>query len=410
VKKTSVDLLVVGAGQLLTLMGPRRPRAGGELSRLGVLEDGAVAVRRGRIHAVGPTAAVRRAFSAPRTIDARGAVVSPGLVDPHTHLVFAGSREREFEMRCAGRSYPEIAEAGGGIHATVEAVRAASRQDLLRAARPRRQAMLEQGSTTVEAKSGYGLTAADELKQLEAIRELGCVPTFLGAHEVPLGRARADYVREVAEVMVPRVKGLARFCDVFCEVGVFSVDDARRILGAARQAGLGLKIHAEEFRASGGAELAAEMGAVSADHLMRVTDRGIRALKRAGTIAVLLPATSLFLGAERAAPARRMIEEGVAVALGTDFNPGSSTATSMPLVMSLACALLRMSPAEAWTAATANAAWACGEGEAAGTLDPGKRADLVIWEARDYREIPYWLGANLARTVIRGGRVAAGRG
>ncbi len=403
--RISVDLIVAGAGQLLTLMGPRRPRAGAELSNLGILEGGAIAVRKGRIHAVGPTAAVRKAFSAKRTLDARGAVVSPGLVDPHTHLVFAGSREREFEMRCAGRTYLEIAEAGGGIHATVEAVRAASRADLVRAGRARRQAMLEQGTTTVEAKSGYGLTPDDEVKQLEAIRELGCVPTFLGAHEVPRGRARADYVREVAEVMVPRAKGLARFCDAFCEVGVFSVDDTRRIFEAAKQHGMKLKLHAEEFRASGGAELAAEMGAVSADHLMMVTDRGIRALKRAGTIAVLLPATSLFLGGERAPPARRMIEEGVAVALGTDFNPGSSTATSMPLVMTLACALLRMSPAEAWTAATANAAWACGEGEAAGTLDPGKRADLVVWEAKDYREIPYWMGANLARTVIRAGKV-----
>jgi imidazolonepropionase len=312
-------------------------------------------------------------------------------------------------MRAAGRSYLEIAQAGGGIRATVERVRAATREELVGEARPRLRAMLEQGTTTVEAKSGYGLSGDDEVKQLEAIRKLGCVPTFLGAHDVPAGRARADYVRDVAEGMIPRVRNLARFCDVFCEPGVFSVDDARRILGSAKAAGMGLKLHAEEFRASGGAELAAELGAVSADHLMAVTDRGIRELKRAGTIAVLLPGTSCFLGGGRYAPARRMVEEGVAVALGTDFNPGSCTALSLPLVMTLAVTQLRLSPAEALTAATLNAAWAIGEGDAAGTLEPGRRADLVVWDARDYREISYWFGANLARVVIRGGRVEVGQ-
>jgi imidazolonepropionase len=409
VPKAPSDLLIVNAGQLVTLQGPRRPRTGAELGELGILEGGAVAVRRGRIEAVGPTAELRRAFSARRTVDARGAVVTPGLVDAHTHLVFAGSREREFEMRAAGRSYLEIAQAGGGIRATVERVRAATREELVGEARPRLRAMLEQGTTTVEAKSGYGLSGDDEVKQLEAIRKLGCVPTFLGAHDVPAGRARADYVRDVAEGMIPRVRNLARFCDVFCEPGVFSVDDARRILGSAKAAGMGLKLHAEEFRASGGAELAAELGAVSADHLMAVTDRGIRELKRAGTIAVLLPGTSCFLGGGRYAPARRMVEEGVAVALGTDFNPGSCTALSLPLVMTLAVTQLRLSPAEALTAATLNAAWAIGEGDAAGTLEPGRRADLVVWDARDYREISYWFGANLARVVIRGGRVEVGQ-
>jgi imidazolonepropionase len=403
--RQAADLLVVGAGRLLTMAGPGRPRAGAELRELGVLEDGALAVRKGRIAAVGRTAELRKAWSAKSVVDARGALVTPGLVDAHTHLVFAGSRHAEFERRCAGASYEEIAAAGGGIHATVEAVRAAGRDELVRLARPRLRDMIARGTTTVEMKSGYGLSLDDELKQLEAIRELGGVPTFLGAHEVPRGRARADYVREVAELMIPRVRGLARFCDVFCEVGVFSLDDARRILGAAKAAGLGLKLHAEEFRTTGSAELAAELGAVSADHLMAVTDRGIRALKRAGTIAVLLPATSCFLGGARYAPARRMIEEGVAVALGTDFNPGSSTVSSMTLVMSLACTQLKLSPAEAWTAATANAAWACGEGGEAGTLEPGKRADLVVWDAKDEREVPYWMGATLASRVLRGGRL-----
>lgn len=406
--REEADLLVVNAGRLLTLAGPARPRRGREMADLGVLERAAVAVRGGRVRAVGPSAELARRFRARRRIDARGALVTPGLVDPHTHLVFAGSREAEFEQRAAGRSYAEIARAGGGIHATVAAVRAASREELRAAARARLREMRARGTTTVEAKSGYGLELAHEVKQLEVARALGCVPTFLGAHEVPRGRSREAYLREVVAVMIPRVRGLARFCDVFCEPGVFSAEEARRVLGAARRAGLGLKLHADEFRPSGGAELAAELGATSADHLAAVGARGIRALARAGTVAVLLPATTCFLGAAREAPARRLIAEGVPVALGTDFNPGTSTVLGLPLVMTLAVARLRMSPAEAWCAVTVNAAWACGEGKRVGTLEPGKRADLVIWEARDPREVPYWFGANLARTVVRGGRAVAG--
>lgn len=407
--RAPADLLVVNAGSLVTMAGSARPRVGAELSSPAIVGGGAVAVRKGRILAVGATGDLRKAYAAKRTVDAKGALVTPGLVDPHTHLVFMGSREGEFEMRAAGKTYMEIAQAGGGIHATVERVRAASKEDLIRAARPRLRAMLEHGTTTVEAKSGYGLTLEDEVKSLEAIRALGCVPTFLGAHEVPRGKARADYVREVAQVMVPRVRGLARHCDVFCEVGVFSTDDARRILQAAKAAGMSLKLHAEEFRASGGAELAAELGAVSADHLMAVTDRGIRSLRKAGTVAVLLPGTSCFLGGDRYAPARRMIEEGVAVALGTDFNPGTCPASSLPLIMSLAVTHLRMSPAEALAASTINAAYACGEGEEAGSLEPGKRADLVVWKAKDLREIPYWIGANLVARVIRAGKLEVDR-
>ncbi len=407
--KTPVDLLVVHAGQLVTLAGPGRPRAGKEMAELSIVPDGAVACRKGRILAAGPTTDLRKTFSAKKTIDAKGRVVTPGLVDPHTHLVFAGSREAEFEMRAAGKTYPEIARAGGGIHATVERTRAASKEELAKSARARLRDMLERGTTTVEAKSGYGLAVEDEVKQLEVARDLGCVPTFLGAHEVPRGRERSEYVREVVDVMVPRARGLARFCDVFCEPGVFSVDEARRILQAAKAAGLGVKIHAEEFRSSGGAELAAELGAASADHLMAVTDRGIRSLRQAGTVAVLLPGTSAFLGGGKYAPARRMIEEGVAVALGTDCNPGSCTATSLPLVMTLACTQLRMSPAEALCACTVNAAYACGEGGEAGTLEAGKRADLVVWRATDYREIAYWFGANLAETVVRSGSTRVAR-
>lgn len=404
-EREEADLLIVNAGTLLTLAGPARPRRGREMAELGILRQAGVAVRAGRVRAVGPSAELARRFRSRRRIDARGALVSPGLVDPHTHLVFAGSREAEFEQRAAGRSYSEIARAGGGIQTTVAAVRAASREELLAAARARRREMLARGTTTVEAKSGYGLALSHELKQLEVARAVGCVPTFLGAHEVPRGRSREAYLRELVEVMIPRVRGLARFCDVFCEPEVFSVSEARRVLEAARREGLGLKIHADEFRPSGGAELAAELGAVSADHLVAVGARGIRALARAGTVAVLLPATACFLGSAREAPARRLIEEGVPVALGTDFNPGTSTVLGLPLVMTLAVARLRMSPAEAWCAVTVNAAWACGEGERGGTLEPGRRADLVIWEARDPREVPYWFGANLVRTVVQAGRV-----
>ncbi len=399
------DLLVANAGSLLTLAGPARPRAGRELSELAILPDGAVAVKAGKILAVGPSAELRRTYSAKKTLDARGAVVTPGLVDPHTHLVFAGNRAAEFELRAAGKTYEEIARDGGGIQASVESLRAASKAELLKLARSRVRLMLEHGTTTVEAKSGYGLTLEDEMKSIEVARDAGCVPTFLGAHETPAGRDRAGYVREVIDAMIPRAATLAKFCDVFCEPEVFSVDDARAILEAARRAGMGLKLHAEEFRASGGAELAADLGAVSADHLMAVTDRGIRALKRAGTIAVLLPGTSVFLGGSKYAPARRLIDEGVAVALGTDFNPGSCTAFSLPLIMTLACTQLRMSTAEAWTAVTVNAAYAVGQGAKAGTLEPGKRADLVVWDATDPREIPYSFGANLARQVVRAGKI-----
>jgi imidazolonepropionase len=401
--RRAADLLLVRAGQLVTLAGPARPRAGREQGEPAILADGALAVARGRIVDVGPTKALRARWTAREVVDARGAVVTPGLVDPHTHAVFAGSREREFEMRAAGRSYREIAAAGGGILSTVEALRKASTSALVRAARARVAEMRRQGTTTVEVKSGYGLRARDELRSLEAARAVGAVPTFLGAHAVPRGRASTSYVDEVIR-MLPRARRLARFCDVFCEPGAFSLAESRRVLEAAKRAGFGLKIHAEEFEASGGAELAAELGAVSADHLMAVTDRGIAALARAGTIAVLLPGTSVFLGGGRAAPARALIAAGVPVALGTDCNPGSCTATGLPLVMTLAVSMLRMSPAEVLAACTVNAAWAVGEGERAGTLEPGKRADVVVWNAKDYREIPYWFGANLASRVFRAGR------
>jgi len=410
------DLLIVHAAELATLGGSPAPRRGRDQADAGIIPDGAVAVVAGKVAAVGPTDAILREFKAKKaeTIDASGKLVTPGLVDPHTHLIFAGSREDEFERRLQGASYMDIAQAGGGILSTVDKVREASKAQLVKLARPRLRAMVAHGTTTAEAKSGYGLSTADEIKCLEAVRDLAklepvdLVPTFMGAHEVPREYAnrRTEYVDFVINEMIPAVaeKRLARFCDVFCEVGVFSIDQSRAVLEAGRKAGLAPKIHAEEFKSIGGAELAAEVGAVSADHLMMVSDRGIRALKRGPTVAVLLPGTTYFLGGTTYAPARRMIEEGLPVALGTDFNPGSCMTPNLQAILSIACTQLKMTPAEALVAATINAAFACGVAEFVGSLEPGKRADLVVWTAPSVRYLCYQFGVNQAEAVIKGGK------
>ena len=408
------DLLVVHA-ELATLRGPS-PRRGPDQGDLGLISDGAVAIAGGKIAAVGPTAEILRDYKAKKsdTIDARGKLVTPGLIDPHTHLVFAGSREDEFEKRIRGASYMEIAASGGGILSTVDKVRAASRAELVRLARPRLQAMLAHGTTTAEVKSGYGLSIADEIKTLEAVRELAklesvdLVPTFMGAHEVPREYSikRTEYVDLVIKEMIPAIaaKRLAKFCDVFCEVGVFSIDQARDILEAGKKAGLAPKIHAEEFKAIGGAELAAEVGAVSADHLMMISDRGVRALKRAPTIAVLLPGTTYFLGSATYAPARKFINEGVPVALGSDFNPGSCMNFNLQAIVSIACTQMKMTPAEALVAVTLNAAHACGVADYVGSLEAGKRADLVVWSAPSAKYLAYQFGVNQAEIVVKNGR------
>lgn len=419
-----VDLVVKNACQLLTLQSDEKgPHRGVRMEDLGLVSDGAVAASEGLIVAVGTTDEVIAAISVgPQTtiIDARNMVVMPGFVDPHTHPVFAGSREEEFELRIKGASYQEIAASGGGIRSSVRSLRQATYEQLIELARPRLDRMLSFGITTAEAKSGYGLSLTDELKSLEAISQLNkehpldLIPTFLGAHEVPdeFRQDRQEYIRLIREEMIPQVaeRKLAEFCDIFCEQGVFDVAESREILTAAKEAGLKLKLHADELAASGGSVLAAELGAISADHLVFVDERGIRAMAGAGVIPVLLPGTTFSLGLDRYAPARRMIEAGLPVALATDLNPGSCLTESMPMIITLACLGMKMTAAEAITAATINAACAVDRGDSLGSLEPGRRADLVIWDMDNYKVLPYHFGVNLVDTVIKSGRVVYRQG
>jgi len=414
----TASLIIKNASELVTLHDPRKigPKNGREMSQLNIVKNGAVAVNGNRIVAVGESGKLLKQVKLgkrAKVIDAGMKVVTPGLVDPHTHPVFAGQRAAEFEMRLAGKSYMEIARDGGGIISTVMAVRKASKNALKENGRRILDRMLSFGTTTVEAKSGYGLSTADEVKQLVAIRELNeeheidIIPTFLGAHEIPpeYRRNPDDYVALICTEMIPKVvaRKLAVFCDVFCEKGVFSTKQTRVILQTAQAFGLKLKIHAEEMSNTGGAELAAEFGAVSADHLVFAGDEGIHLMHKAGVIPVLLPGTTFFLGLDRVAPARAMIEKGLPVALATDCNPGSSMTESMPMIMTIACITYKLSPAEALCAATLNAAFAIDKGNEVGSLAPGKFADFVIWDAEDYREIPYHFGGNLASSVYKKG-------
>jgi imidazolonepropionase len=371
----------------------------------GILRDAAVAVSGGRISDVGPREQLESRYAAFERVDCRRGVLMPGLVDSHTHAIFGRPRAEEQELRAAGLDYMEIAKKGGGIHSSVRDLRGRSAEELVALAIPRLQRLASHGTTTVEVKSGYGLTVEDELKTLHVIAKvasivhLRLVPTFLGAHEIPLeARATADgrsnYIDLLVHEMIPRVaqQDLARFADVFCEPGAYTVDESRRILGAARDAGLGLKLHADELRSSGGAELAADLGATSADHLGAITDEGIAALAGSPTVATLLPGTLLFLGKERQAPARALLERGAAVALATDFNPGTSPTPNFPLILTLAVSQLRMSCAEAVLAATVNGAAALGMAGETGQIAEGYRADLALFEMEDVRELPYWYG------------------
>lgn len=393
------DWIVSNASRVVTARGPG-PVCGTEMSRLVERRRCSIAIAQGRIAAVAPAREISRGWRG-KILDARGCLVTPGLVDAHTHLIFAGSRADEFELRARGATYQEIAQGGGGIWSTVRETRRAAEAELLEVASRRFARMLRQGTTRVEVKSGYGLERESELKLLRAARKIG-VPTFLGAHAIPPGMRADRYVREVL-AMLPAAAELARFCDVFCEPGWFSVRQTERILRTARMFGMQLKIHAEEFVRSGGALLAAQLGATSADHLVAATRQDIRAMAAAGVIGVLLPTTSLFAGGGRFAPARAMIDAGMAVALGSDFNPGTGMGANLPLAMHLGCSRLRMTPAEVLTAATVNAARAIGLDT--GVIETGFPADLVVWELEDPREIAYHMGLHPIRAVFRGGRL-----
>jgi imidazolonepropionase len=418
--ETRKELLLVNCSQLVTLAGPSRPRVGPEMRELAIIPDGAMLVRfetngAGRIAAVGSRSAIEALASRDaEVVDAGGRVATPGFVDAHTHLVFGGNRANEFEMRCAGMTYQQISEQGGGIRSTVRETRAATEAELAEIGRKHAEWFLRGGTTTVEAKSGYGLSTAEELKILRAVRAVGettplrCVPTFLGAHEVP-EEYRGDtpgYAGLVIHQMLPEVArlGLAKYCDIFCEPKTFPVAEARRILAAAKALGFGLRVHADQFSCVGAAQLAAELGAKTADHLEQSDAASISALKAAGVQPVLLPGSVYAIGSQKYAPARAMIEAGLGVVVATDFNPGSSPTASMAMLMSLACAQMKMSPAEALTAATINAACSLDLQHEVGSLEAGKIADFVAHEAEDYREIPYWFGGQRPLMVFAGGR------
>ncbi|MGQ9551033.1 MAG: imidazolonepropionase [Candidatus Bathycorpusculaceae bacterium] len=413
--KEDADLLIVNADELLTLAGnSQKPRVGKQMRELGILRDGCLAIREGRVVAVGKTSDVTKRFKAQNVISAKGKVVLPGFVDPHTHLIFAGSREDEFQMRVEGASYMEILTSGGGILKTVRETRKANVEKLVEIALGTLDIMLEHGTTTVEAKSGYGLTTKDELKILQAARRLNqlhsvhIVSTFLGAHAVPPEyRGNADgYIGLVIEDMIPRVaeKGLAEFCDVFCERRVFNLEQAKRVLVAGRNYGLKSKVHADEMSMLGGADLAAEVEAVSAEHLLFSSSEGVKAMAEKGVIAVLLPAAAFSLMIGRYADARFMIDSGVPVALGTDFN-SSCWIESQQLVIAFACHFMRLTPAEAITAATINAAHAIRRASEIGSLEVGKRADAVVLGVPNHKFLGYRFGVNLVDKVIKNGRI-----
>ena len=414
---SSPELLFVNARQVVTCAGPPRARRGAEMAELEVFDDAAVWTKGERIEMVGPRRELEAQARGAAHVDCRGGVLTPALVDSHTHAVFGAPRAREHEMRAAGLDYMEIARRGGGIHSSVRDVRGRPQDELVGLARTRIRRLASFGVGTIEVKSGYGLSLEDELKLLRVIRDLSSelpvrlVPTFLGAHEIPMecresAGGRREYIDLVIHDMIPRVAGesLAVFADVFCETGVYTPAETREILLAARSAGLKLKLHADELTASGGAELAAELQAHSADHLAAISDHGITALMGAGTVATLLPSTMLFLGKTAQAPARRMIERGLPVALATDFNPGTSPNTSLPLVMTLGVSQLRLSAAEVTLAATVNAAAALGLADRVGQLARGFAADLALFDIADYRELPYWMGGRVCTALWTGGK------
>ncbi len=413
--------LFLNATQIATCAGPARARRGAEMAEAGVLRKSAIVVEGEAIVAVGPQDDLLQRYASAEQVDCANSVITPGLVDSHTHAVFGRARYEEQELRAAGASYMEIARAGGGIHSSVADLRARTEDELFALALGRVRSLASYGSTTIEIKSGYGLSVEDELKSLRVVARVAAatpvrlVATWLGAHEIPAdygsrANGRSEYVKLLIEEMLPAVVrgGLASFADVFCEPGAFTVPETRAILDASRRAGLGLKLHADELEPHGGAELAVELAAVSADHLAAISDTGVRALAVAATVATLLPGTMLFLGRAKHAPARALIDAGAAVALATDFNPGTSPTVNFPLILTLAVSQLRMSASEALVAATVNGAAALSLADRTGQLAPGFSADLAIHDVDDFREIPYWYGDRRCKATWVGGKLCHG--
>ncbi|GIK59007.1 MAG: imidazolonepropionase [Chloroflexi bacterium] len=417
-----VDLLITNASQVCVIPGTDGPQRGDRLGDLGLIANGAIAVADGKIVAVGDTAVLTAHYYAPQVINAHGRAVIPGFVDPHTHIPWLGDRAAEFEQRIAGASYMEIMAAGGGIMSTVRATRQASVADLVADNLPRLARMLQYGTTSAETKTGYGLETAAELRQLDAIAALHnaqpieLTPTFLPAHAIPAeyhGRTEA-YVQLVIKEMLPAGATWAKehhtslFCDVFCEQGVFDVEQTRRILIAAAALGYRLKIHADEFVGLGGTKLAVELGAISADHLVKTPAEDIVALGLGDTIAVGLPGTPFGLAEADYTPAKAILQAGGALALATDCNPGTAWCESMQMVIALACRTMKLTQAQALAAATLNAAHAIGRGHEVGSLEPGKQADLLILDTADYRQLGYRFGTNLVQMVMKNGKVVIG--
>lgn len=412
-----IDLLIHSAGQLCVIPGPDGPQRGAALGTLGIIEDGAVAVQDGRILETGRSADLRAKYKTAEVLDAAGRCVTPGFVDPHTHIPWFGDRANEFEQRLAGASYMEIMAAGGGIMSTVRQTRAATLEQLVADNLPRLERMLAQGTTSAEAKTGYGLNTETELKQLDAIRLLNerqpveLTATFLPAHAVPpdMKDDVDGFVTLVVEEMLPAAAAWMKshnqrlYCDVFCEEGVFDLAQTRRILSAAKEMGFGLKVHADEFVGLGGTGLAVELAAVSADHLVQTPDEDIAALGRGSTIAVGLPGTPFGLGHQEYTPARKILAANGALALATDCNPGTCWCESMQMVIALACRYMGLTQAQALAAATLNAAYAIGRGDEVGSLEAGKLADVLILDTADYRQLGYRFGSNLVHAVIKKG-------
>jgi imidazolonepropionase len=416
-------LLLRNIAQIVTLAGGPIPRVGNSMSELGIIENGAILIRGDRIVWVGPTKdlPVREPGIRYQTLDGVGLdlLAMPGFVDSHTHPIFGSTHVQEYDLRIQGKNCEETAAGDGGISSSIGSLRAASMNQLLEKTERHFRNFLSHGTTTIEAKSGYDLSAEDELKSLHVLSALRArsrleiVPTFMGTHAIPEGYpgSRADYLREIAEKIIPQVsgEGLAQFCDVFCENGYFTVEEARRLLRAAKKAGLGLRIHADERTHSGGARLAAELGARSADHLQCIDDADIEILRQAGTVATLLPGTAFNMGMMRYAPARKLIAAGVPVALATDFNPKTCFTLNMQIILAFACTQMRMTPAEAITAATVNSAYSLGISDKLGSLKEGKQADIILMDVSDYRELPYFFGINHCVVTIKKGNIVINR-